>query len=214
MSETDSFIEEVTEEVRRDRLFKLMRRYGWVGILAMLGIVGGAAYNEWQKARATASAQAFGDAVMAAMEAEDRRAALAAVAGTAPQNALRQFLLAAEAAEAGDAAGARDMLEALAADPALPESLCALARIKAAILAGPDMAPAERDATLAALAAPGAPFRLLALEQQALALLDAGRRDEAIVLSRQILNEAELTPGLRRRATELIVTLGGDPAAR
>ncbi|MBK5945931.1 hypothetical protein CCR83_05555 [Rhodobacter veldkampii DSM 11550] len=214
MSETDSFIEEVTEEVRRDRLFKLMRRYGWVGILAMLGIVGGAAYNEWQKARATASAQAFGDAVMAAMEAEDRRAALAAVAGTAPQNALRQFLLAAEAAEAGDAAGARDMLEALAADPALPESLRALARIKAAILAGPDMAPAERDATLAALAAPGAPFRLLALEQQALALLDAGRRDEAIVLSRQILNEAELTPGLRRRATELIVTLGGDPAAR
>lgn len=214
MSETDSFIDEVTEEVRRDRLFKLMRRYGWVGILAMLGIVGGAAYNEWQKARATASAQAFGDAVMAAMEAEDRRAALAAVAGTAPQNALRQFLLAAEAAEAGDAAGARDMLEALAADPALPESLRALARIKAAILAGPDMAPAERDATLAALAAPGAPFRLLALEQQALALLDAGRRDEAIVLSRQILNEAELTPGLRRRATELIVTLGGDPAAR
>lgn len=214
MSETDSFIEEVTEEVRRDRLFKLMRRYGWVGILAMLGIVGGAAYNEWQKARATASAQAFGDAVMAAMEAEDRRAALAAVAGTAPQNALRQFLLAAEAAEAGDAAGARDMLEALAADPALPESLRALARIKAAILAGPHMAPAERDATLAALAAPGAPFRLLALEQQALALLDAGRRDEAIVLSRQILNEAELTPGLRRRATELIVTLGGDPAAR
>ena len=214
MSETDSFIEEVTEEVRRDRLFKLMRRYGWVGILAMLGIVGGAAYNEWQKARATASAQAFGDAVMAAMEAEDRRAALAAVAGTAPQNALRQFLLAAEAAEAGDAVGARDMLEALAADPALPESLRALARIKAAILAGPDMAPAERDATLAALAAPGAPFRLLALEQQALALLDAGRRDEAIVLSRQILNEAELTPGLRRRATELIVTLGGDPAAR
>lgn len=214
MSETDSFIEEVTEEVRRDRLFKLMRRYGWVGILAMLGIVGGAAYNEWQKARATASAQAFGDAVMAAMEAEDRRVALAAVAGTAPQNALRQFLLAAEAAEAGDAAGARDMLEALAADPALPESLRALARIKAAILAGPDMAPAERDATLAALAAPGAPFRLLALEQQALALLDAGRREEAIVLSRQILNEAELTPGLRRRATELIVTLGGDPAAR
>ena len=29
MSDTDSFIDEVTEEVRRDALFAQFRRYGW-----------------------------------------------------------------------------------------------------------------------------------------------------------------------------------------
>ena len=44
MSETDSFIDEVTEEVRRDKLFALFRKYGWIGIAAVLLIVGGAAW--------------------------------------------------------------------------------------------------------------------------------------------------------------------------
>ena len=30
MSNPDSFIEEVTEEVRRDKLFALFRKYGWI----------------------------------------------------------------------------------------------------------------------------------------------------------------------------------------
>ena len=38
MSDTDSFIEEVTEEVRRDRLYKFLRKYAWVGILAVVTI--------------------------------------------------------------------------------------------------------------------------------------------------------------------------------
>jgi fermentation-respiration switch protein FrsA (DUF1100 family) len=42
VSDTDSFIDEVTEEVRRDRLFGLMKRYGWIAALAVLLIVGGA----------------------------------------------------------------------------------------------------------------------------------------------------------------------------
>ena len=36
MSETDSFIDEVNEEVRRDRLYGALRRYGWIAILAVL----------------------------------------------------------------------------------------------------------------------------------------------------------------------------------
>ena len=54
MSNPESFIEEVTEEVRRDRLFGLFRKYGWIAVLVILGIVGGSAWNEWQKAQATA----------------------------------------------------------------------------------------------------------------------------------------------------------------
>ena len=67
MSNTDSFIEEVTEEVHRDKLFALMRKWGWLAGLIIFGLVGGAAYNEWSKARAQAQAQAFGDAVLAGL---------------------------------------------------------------------------------------------------------------------------------------------------
>lgn len=48
MSNPDSFIDEVTDEVRRDRLFATFRKYGWIGGLLVALIVGGAAYNEWQ----------------------------------------------------------------------------------------------------------------------------------------------------------------------
>ena len=36
MSDTDSFIDEVTEEVRRDRMYLLLRRWGWVGVVAVV----------------------------------------------------------------------------------------------------------------------------------------------------------------------------------
>ena len=48
MSNNESFIDEVTEEVRRDRLFAMFRKYGWIGVVLVLGVVGGAAYTDWQ----------------------------------------------------------------------------------------------------------------------------------------------------------------------
>ena len=49
MSTPDSFIEEVTEEVRRDRLFRLFRKYGWIGIVLVVAVVAGTGFNEWRK---------------------------------------------------------------------------------------------------------------------------------------------------------------------
>ena len=66
MSDTDSFIDEVTEEVRRDRLYAMMKRYGWIAVLIVILIVGGTAYREFSRAQAETRAQAFGDAIMTA----------------------------------------------------------------------------------------------------------------------------------------------------
>lgn len=63
MSDTDSFIDEVTEEVRRDRMYLLLRRWGWVGVAAVALIVGGAAFNEYRKSRDTAQ-QDLGDSIL------------------------------------------------------------------------------------------------------------------------------------------------------
>jgi hypothetical protein len=64
MSNTDSFIDEVTEEVRRDRLFGYFRRYGWIPAVVIVALVGGTAYNEWSKAQVAQVAQARGDALL------------------------------------------------------------------------------------------------------------------------------------------------------
>ncbi len=64
MSNPESFIDEVTEEVRRDKLFGYLRRYGWIAIVAVLLIVGGAAWREYQIAQRQAESEAFGDAVL------------------------------------------------------------------------------------------------------------------------------------------------------
>ena len=213
MSDTDSFIDEVTEEVRRDRLFALMRKYGWIGILAVVLIVGGAAWNEWQKARAQASAESFGDAVTAAVQSDDPAAALAGIATEGGQKAVVAFLGAAQAMEAEDAAGAAEALRAIAADASLPTSYRHLAQLKLILIAGDTMDVAERDAVLAEIATPGAPFRALALEQQALVLVAAGDTEAAIAALRALLLEPELTAGLQARASQLIVALGGNPDA-
>ena len=114
MSDTDSFIDEVTEEVRRDRLFGLMKRYGWIAALAVLLIVGGAAWNEWRKAQDRAAAEAFGDAIKSALELPERDAraeALAAIdAPDAGGQAVVDLLAAAELGTANAAEAATRLL--------------------------------------------------------------------------------------------------------
>ena len=212
MSDSDSFIDEVTEEVRRDRLFALFRRYGWIAALVVVAIVGGAAWNEWRKASERRAAEAFGDAVLAAIAAPDRAAALADIAVEGDGAAIRDLLRASVADEAGDRGAALAALEAVAADPGLPVVYRDLARLKWVILSGPDLSAADRDAALQGLAAPGAPFRALALEQQALSLVAAGRTEDALETLQALRQDAAASAGLQRRAAQLIVALGGDVA--
>lgn len=211
---TDSFIEEVTEEVRRDRLYTYLRRYGWIGIAVVLILVGGAAYTEWRRASARTAAQAAGDALYAAAEAETaaaRAEALAALEVAGPAAAPALMLEAAALAEAGETEAAAAKLAALAEDPGHPRVWRDLAALKRVILLGPALPPAERLAALEPLAGPGAPYRVLAVEQQALARLEAGERDEALALLEGLLEDQEASLGLRLRAAQLMVALDAPP---
>jgi hypothetical protein len=214
MSNPDSFIEEVTEEVRRDRLFALMRRYGWIAVVAVLLLVGGAAYKEWQNARETAAAQALGDALLAALQQDDpeaRIAALDGVAGAGEAAPLIGLLAAGEQSAAGQDEAATARLRALADDAQAPAAYRQLALLKLLLIEGDARPAEERRADLAPLTEPGAPFRPLALEQLALLEIEEGNTDAAIDRLREILDLPEATAGLRERATQLIVALGGTP---
>lgn len=213
MANEDSFINEVTEEVRRDRLFALIRRYGWIAVLLVVIIVGGAAWNEWRKADARATAEEQGDAVIAALEAETAEARAEALQAldqpaTPSGQAVVGLLTAAAEHEAETPEAAAETLDDLAADASLPQVYRDLAVIKR-VMTSKDLSPEDRIARLEPLAVPGNPFRLLAIEQRAFAEAELGDTDAAMASLQGILDDAETTEDLRRRARQLIVALGG-----
>lgn len=206
MSETDTFIDEVSEEVRRDKLYALMRKYGWIAVLLVVLLVGGAAFNEWRKASDRAAAQALGDAILAAEEQADpgaRAAALASLEVDGDAAAVVAMLTAVE----GDAGV--DALKALADDPGIDSLYRDLAQLKLVSRTASGLDPAERRARLEPLAVAGAPFRVLAEEQLALVEVDEGQTEAAITRLNALLVDDEASGALRRRASQLIVALGG-----
>ena len=214
MSDTDSFIEEVTEEVRRDRLFRLMRRYGWIAILAILLLVGGAAWNEWRKAQAREEAQAFGDSMLAALSEPDRTARAAALRDIDAPNpeaeAVVDLLTAAETAGGDPETAAARLLE-IADRPETGEVYRQIATLKAVTLPDAGLSAETRRQRLEGLVSEGGIIRLLAEEQLALIALETGDRSAAVERLTAITSDAEATAGLRRRATQVIVALGEDP---
>ncbi|MTJ04142.1 MAG: hypothetical protein FH759_05525 [Sediminimonas qiaohouensis] len=216
MSQTDSFIEEVTEEVRRDRLFRLMRRYGWIAVLAVLLLVGGAALNEWRKSQAEARAQATGDAILAAMQADEPQARVDALASvethTPGAQAVVDMLRAAELVADGQAEAAAGALDSIATDGELPEIYRDMAGFKSALLAE-TLGDEERRLRLEGLVSSGSPLRLQAEEQLALMDIAAGAREDAIERLQRIMDDSMVTSGLRRRASRLMLALGAEDAA-
>ncbi|AML52317.1 hypothetical protein [Falsihalocynthiibacter arcticus] len=213
MSDTDSFIDEVSEEVRQDRLFGYMRKYGWVAGALVLLLVGGTAVNEARRASAQASAESFGDEVITAMlnnESAARVTELAVIQAPSPQaNVILAFLQSGEetlGSEGSDAAIAA--LDVIKASPESAQVYRDLAGFKAALLLGAGVPAADRKAAFAALIVPGSAFRLLAEEQVALIEVEMDDKDAAIARLNSISQDAELTSSLRQRVEQWKLVLG------
>lgn len=213
MSDTDSFIEEVTEEVRRDRLFVMLKRYGWIGGLAVVLIVGGAAFSEYNKAKDLAAAQTLGDEMIAALssdEGQSRAEALNEISAKTPGGAAVLAMLQAGAlADAGQPEEAVARLQTVALDGDLPLIYRHIASFKALGLQQDSLSTAERRLQFDALAQPGAPLALLAAEQIALLDIEEGNAEAAIDRLKAIVEDAGVTADLKERATQVIVALGG-----
>lgn len=214
MSDTDSFIDEVTEEVRRDRLFGTLKRYGWIGGLAVVLIVGGASLREYNKAQELAASQKLGDDMIAALSSDDdlqRADALSKISAQTPGGAAVLAMLQAGAlADAGQQNEAVARLQAVAVDAELPLIYRHIASFKALGMQQDSLSIAERRLQFEALAQPGAPLALLAAEQMALLDIEAGDPDAAIDRLKTIIQDAGVTADLKERATQVMVALGGE----
>lgn len=209
MSNPDSFIDEVTDELRRDRLFAAFRKYGWIGGLLVVLIVGGAAWREYSIAQHDARAQQFGDALIDALdlgEAALRADALAEVPALAGQVALKTLIQSAD--QLADRAAAMAALAALESDASQPQLYRDLASLRRVMLAGADLPLPDRRAALEAIA-PRA-FGLLAREQLAYLLIEEGQSEAAIAALTALLEAQNAPSGLIARVSQAIVALGGE----
>lgn len=217
MSDTDSFIEEVTEEVRRDRLFALFRKYGWIAITAVILIVAAAAFIEWRKAQDQAAAERLGDSILSAVSLPDGKARLGALAEASPSTpggqAVLQLIEAAAMSEDKDPAGADAKLAAIASDPKTPQLYKDLASLKRLLIKDSPLSGTERSNIIDSLTTPGGPFRTLALEQRAITMIGSGDTAGALKIYSDLTQDAEATPALQQRARQMILVLGGKPDA-
>ncbi len=215
MSNSDGFIEEVTEELRRDQMMAKLKKYGWIAVLAVLLIVGGAAFSEYRKAQARAQAEGLGDAILAALdsgEADARVAALGAVEAADPQaGVILSMLSASEKLAAQDLEGAIESLNAVVLNGDVPQIYRDIAQFKALTLQAETMPAGERKQGFEALGTAGNRLSLLAQEQLALIAIQEGDTAGAVEQYQTILSDAQVTPDLQQRALQVIVALGGEP---
>ena len=215
MSDTDSFLQEVSEELRRDKLYRNIRKYGWIAILLVVVIVGGATYREYLKSKDTKAAQLFGTSIIDALNeknTDDRIAKLQTI-NSPGENAkvVIAMLLSAELGVSEKPTMAKSSLSSLTEGSSIDAHYRELLNFKILLGSAETMSLEQRVTAFEALSKPGNPFRLLAEEQIALIDLEQGKTENAIEKISQILLDSELTAGLRNRATQMMIALGKDP---
>jgi hypothetical protein len=213
VSESDSFIHEVSEEIRKDRMMRFLRRWGWLIGGAILLVVGAAAYNEWSKHADAEAAERAGDALRAALLEQDagaRAEKLGELAEAMPSTAtLARLAEAGALLETGDRQAAAAALAAVGESGDTAPIYRDLAALQRVMILGPDMDLTERQATIQTLAADGAPFRLMALEQRALLSLETDDAAAAVVDLETILADPAAPEQLTARARQLMIAAGG-----
>jgi len=211
VSETDSFIDEVSEEVRRDQLYGVFKKYAWIALAVVVLIVGAAAFNEWRKAQTKSANEMAGDQILSALEIQDSAGRVDALAGISFDDTGKQALLklqeAAMLVEDGRIEEAAAVYEAAAALPDAGLVYTDLAKLKLVLIEPEtDAAPA----LIEELSALDRPFRLLAIEQRALASVRSGDVEAALTDLTAIIQDNLTTQDLRERAQQLTVVLGGE----
>lgn len=205
---------EVEEEVRRDQLLALWKKYRVLIIVVVLAVVlGVAGFQGWTayvQHQRTQAAEAYG-AAEAHVAAGEQQEAAEAFAELADPDAggyalLASFEVARLAAETGNGDLALEywgrIAESSAAQTFRDAAVLAAARYR--LDAGE---ASEAEMMLEPLGEPGRPYRSLAVELSAAAALAQGERETARERLEVLLADVETPPGVRERAGELAATL-------
>lgn len=226
--EDDRFIDEVSEELQRERLIAMAWRYGPIALGALVAIVIAVAALEFQSAARTDAARSYGGALAEAAALEDpaERAArfetLAGDASDASGRAVARLYAADAALAADDPDRAVALYAGVAEDAELAPLYRDLAALKSVQIRLGELDASEVEAQLEPLTGFGAPYRALALEQIGLAQARGGRIEAARATLAEAAADERATALLQQRVQLTLETfpapapasdLGDDAAA-
>ncbi|GHC71224.1 tetratricopeptide repeat protein [Limoniibacter endophyticus] len=203
----DSFIREVNEEIRQDKMKALTRRFGPIvgaaAVLIILATVGWVAWDRWQKAEAGASGDQFISALELASDGkvDEAQSALQTIEKEGHGNypTLAAFRLAGLAADKGEATAVQQF-DAIAATGSAAAIVRDMARLRAGLLLVDSGSYEDVSARVEQLTADTNPLRHVAREALALSAYKARRMADARALFEQISNDAEAPGNVRGRA--------------
>jgi hypothetical protein len=211
-----NFIEEVDEEVRRDRAAKAWKRWSpfFVGFVVVIlaGVAGYELWKGWQADRTAAAGARFSSALGLAQAGKPTEAA-AAFADLAQGDAagyaqLARFQQAANLVEAKDITGAIAAYDSVAGDSSATSGFRDLARYLA-VFHGLDQLPLDQVKQRLSAVTSDSPWAANARELGAIAEFKAGNTEEARRQLTALADDPLVPAGLRGRAAELLAALGG-----
>lgn len=210
-------IQEVEEDLRREQYIRIWRAYGKYMIAAMVGVVllvaGYQGWKSWEHNARSAEAARFSAAIVAVTEGRTDEALK--MLGALSSESTTGYLVLSAMAEAelrrsnGDVEGAVQAYQRLI-DGGAPVLYRDLARLKLAMLLLEQKEPAKASEQLGTLMLASNPWRVSAMELQALVALQQADKARAAELYRQIAADAGAPQGARARAGEML-TLGIAP---
>lgn len=209
------FIREVDEDLRRESLEKLWRKYGSYALgLAVVIVLAVAANVGWQRYAASQRADRARqyETALQLTAAADPKApdALQALAnGGDGYAALAQLQAAALKAKAGDLQSAVAIYEKLATDRAVDAPFRDLAVILLALHTADTAPPDQLTRRLQPLTDSSNPWRYSALELTAVLAQRAGDTAKAKQILTGLADDLNAPQALRRRATEMLAALKG-----
>ncbi|HEU4704547.1 MAG TPA: tetratricopeptide repeat protein, partial [Sphingomicrobium sp.] len=217
----DTFLREVDENLRRDQLRDLGRKYGgWLAaaLVLFLAAVGGWLYwQDRQEAAAAADsellARVYTDIGAGRMASVPERLDTLAAEGKGAVRASALFTRAAVAIEQNDRKTAIARYAEIAADDGLAQPYRDLGLVRATSLEFDALRPEQVIARMEPLAKPGNSWFGSAGELTAMALVKQGKKQEAGRLFAAIAADRQVPDTIRARAVQIAGTLGVDASA-
>jgi len=216
--DADTFLKEVDEELRKERLNQFVARYGWwifAAVLLVLGGIGGALWwNNRQEAKAAQQGEALIEA-LDSIENGNRNAASPKIAQLAASDTdgyrvAALFARASNQAEAGQRPAAIATLKSIAEDEGLAEPYRQAALIRQTALEYDQLQPQVVIRRLGPLARAGQPWLGSAGEMVGMAHLKMRRPDLAGAVFQRIGRDESVAPSIRTRAIQMAGSLGYD----
>jgi hypothetical protein len=215
---TDTFVREVDENLRRDRMRELSKKYsGWMtaAIILFLAASGGFIYWQNYKAKQTEKqveqmSQVFADIGAGKFANAPKQLDTLANKGSKSVRATALFARAALALEQKDTKLATATYREIAGDSGLPKPYRDTALLRQTALEFDSMKPEDVIARLQPFVKPGEPWFGTAGEMTAVALMKQGKSRDAGNLFAAIARDKHAPESLRARAVQIASTLGVD----